>query len=147
MARRIPTAEEQAERLIRNATNNAQDWLKNTLDPSKDPIDEAKKAEAKYATNTQKAIQEKRFSKGLDRVDRDAMRETIEKVGASGFAAGIANRASKILESRRVLVPLQEAAVAELDKMPNASDADAKSKMLRNFDLQKVIGDRYRGAK
>jgi len=143
---RIPSAEEQASRLINNAQANAQTWLDHTLSPTVDPIDAAKKAAAKYEQNTQKAIQEKRFQKGLDRVDRDAMEETIKQTGAAGFAAGVARREQKILESRRKLVPLQTAVVNELDKMQTTTEQEAKNKMLKNFDLQKQLGEKYRSS-
>jgi len=144
---RIPSPEDQTRRLIDNATANAGDWLKNTLAPKKDPIDEAVKKKGKYERKVQEAIREDRYAKGLQATDRDAMRATIEATGTSGFADGIRRREAKILASRRALFDLQVSVVGELDKMPAETDDQAKAKMVRNFELQKALGKKYREVK
>jgi len=144
---RIPSAQDQAQNLINGASANSQKWLTNTLNPKKDPIDEAIKKAPAYVAGVTQALQEKRYEQGLSKVNKADMAATITAVGAQGYLSGIQARASKILASRQKLVPLQLAVVNKLDSMPAVTVSEKKAKMNANFDAQVQLGAQYRATK
>ena len=145
LGERLPSPEKWADNQVQAASNASDKWLQNTLRPTKDPIAEAKKASGRYATEVQKAIQENRFSKGLDRVNADEMQATIQQVGAAGFAQGVQNRKGKI---RAAITRLHSALgphVAKMDSMPVETEAQREAKVIENLRGMRAIGKQLRG--
>lgn len=142
---RLPSPQDWAANQIQAAQNAAGKWLQNTLHPSKNPIVEAKKAAGRYASETQKAIQENRFAKGLDRVNEDDMVATITQVGAAGFSAGVSNRAGKIKSAIDRLQPVLLAHVQKMDGLPVETEAQREAKVIENLRGMRQIGKQLRG--
>lgn len=144
---RIPDGSTMAADMVRGAQNNADKWLRNTLAPKKDPIAEAKKSNTAWKNGVQEAVRDDRFAKGLDAVDEGEMVATIERVGAAGYAAGVAAREGKIAKAFDTLAPLYGSAVKQLDAMPRDTKEQRRAKVLKNLDLMEALGTAYRAAK
>jgi len=144
---RIPDGATMAADMVRGAQNNAEKWLRNTLAPRKDPLEEAKKANASWKNGVQEAVREDRFVKGLNAVDEAEMIRTIEATGAAGYAAGVAKREGKITKAFDALSPLLAAAVKQLDAMPRDTKEQRRAKVLKNLDLMEELGKAYKAVK
>lgn len=144
---RIPDGATMAADMVRGAQNNGEKWLRNTLAPKKDPIAEAKKANAAYKNGVQEAVREDRFLKGLEAVDEAQMVATIEATGAAGYVSGVERRQGKIANAFDTLAPLYAAAVKQLDGMPRDTKEQRRAKVLKNLDLMEELGKAYKGVK
>jgi ribulose 1,5-bisphosphate synthetase/thiazole synthase len=141
----IASAEEIAEKQLRNSANAGQDWLKGVLNPSKDFREAGVKAKEKHKAETIKALNEDRYAKGLQAVNVEDVITTINKVGPQAYVAGIQARESQIRAGIAKRVPLMVEAKRVLDAMPNATDQDRLQKMIKNVELQKGLGAKLRG--
>jgi hypothetical protein len=132
-------------KMLKNSGNAGQDWLQGVLNPSASFVAAGIKAKEKHKTETQKALNEDRYAKGLAKVNIEDVIATINKVGVSAYTNGISAREPQIRAAFEKLVPLLREAKAKLDAMPVATDADREKKMLENLRLMREIGARMRG--
>jgi hypothetical protein len=121
-----------AGRMVANAQAQGEHWLAKTLQPRKEPLKEAAKANAKYKAAVTKAVAEDRFAKGIAGADEGAMYETIKAGGSAAFTQGIAKRQAKITKAFTTLRPKLLAHVQALDAMPTDTEAQRDQKVLAN---------------
>jgi len=142
---RIPSAKDRTDAQISGAVNSAEKWLKNTLEPTVDPVEAAIKAKPRFNAGVQKAIAEDRFVKGLRNVDRSEVEQTLRQGGASKFSTGIQSRAAKILRRNEESQGLLEAHVQKMDQMPVDTPEQREAKMIANKRGMEALGVQLRG--
>lgn len=142
---RVLSPEEWAEKQTKRATDAAADWEKRVLKPRKLPTEAAIKADGKRKDRLAEAERTGKWLAKMKKVDVDEMYETIKKVGAAGFRAGVEARAHKIKRVVNDLQPLVAAAAATLDAMPTATDADREKKLLAARRIMIEIGKKRAG--
>lgn len=139
--RRVRSGSEMASRLVQNATNGAQHWVDGMQNPSRSPTQAAKDAAGKWANNTTKAIQEKRFEKGLAKTSDAEIAQIATAVGAGGFSAGVQARTQKIEKAMNRLQPMLQAASDAAQGMPNDTEAAREARMVANLkNMRKIKG-------
>lgn len=143
--RKVRDAATQSAELVKGATDAAEKWKNHTLNPSRDPTEAAKDAESKWENNTKKAIDEKRFRKGLNKVDKAATTATIEKLGSGVFSAGIEARKTKIDKVFSELQPLQQSLSNAIQAMPQGTDSEREARLLAARRGAIEIGKKRRG--
>lgn len=136
----VKSGDAMATKLITNAVAGSAGWVEATLNPSRDPIDAAIGAEAKHKANTERALREGRFKKGLMTVDKSAMRDTITKVGGGALAAGVQARESKIRKKFNELQPKLQSLSDTIQSMPNDNDAANEARVVAAVRGMRKIG-------
>jgi hypothetical protein len=132
-ARRILSADERATKQIERSRAAGDAWLKGTLNPSKNPLTEAKRSVRKWEAGVQAAVANKSFGRGLDRVNEEEMIGSITAAGAGAFSSGVAKAEPKI---RRIAGEMQaglESHVAQMDSLPTDTPEQREQKMLANL--------------
>jgi len=142
---RVPEASAWATKMITNATRSGDAWLKGTLSPRKNPVQAAIAADKKRKDKLEEAERQGKWKASMERVDVDAMYDTIEKVGAGGYTAGIEARSSKITSKIEKLRPQVLALAETIDKMPEDTDAQREAKMVAARRGMIQIGSKLRG--
>jgi len=142
---RVPEAAEWAATMIENAGRSGDRWLKNTLRPRKNPVTAAIAADKKRKDRLEEAERQGKWPAAMARVDVDAMYETIEEVGASGFTTGIAARKTKIQGKIEKLRPQVLALAETIDKMPEDTDAQREARMIAARRGMIQVGAKLRG--
>lgn len=142
---RVPEADEWAETMIENATRSGDRWLRKTLTPRKHPIQAAIAADKKRKQRLEEAERQGKWVKSMERVDVDAMYETIEAVGSSGYTSGIAAREAKIKTKIGKLRPQVLALAETIDKMPQDTDQQREERMLAARRGMIKVGQKLRG--
>lgn len=125
----VPTAERWAEKQIRKSQEAGNDWVEGVQRPSRSFKEAGIAAAGKHKNNTQLALNEDRYRKGMAKTNEDEAIATAVKVGASGYTAGIAARTDKI---RRVVTELQPKVAAlkrTIDAMPQDTDAQREERL------------------
>lgn len=139
LAPRVPLPAEMTEQMIKGSADASAKWKARVMKPRKDPIAEAKKAEAKWENSVKAAIAAKRFAKGLDNVNEAAMIATIEATPEDAVAQGVARRRAKIQGKMEKLQPLLVANAEAIDAMPDATPEDRERKMVANLRNMREI--------
>jgi hypothetical protein len=142
---RVITADEWVTKMTEGATNRAATWLKNTLAPKKDPKQAALKAAGKYKTNTQAALNEGRWDKGITAYDEAARTAVITEGGTAAFTEGVRRHKAKAVAKVNKLQPLIAALATTIDAMPQDTDAQREAKMLAAKRGMQEIGKKLRG--
>ena len=132
-------------RMIDGATANGDRWLEGVKNPSRSFKEAGKAAVNKWKVRTQEAIADNRFEKGLNAIDEDAAIRTAEKVGASGYSAGIQAREEKIGNKIRKMQPMVVALKKNLDAMKSDTATDAEAKAVAAIRGMREIGKAMRG--
>jgi hypothetical protein len=141
---RVPSASDWTDKMVSRAANAGSDWVKGSLAPRKDPTAAALAANQKRIARFQQSVTDKTWEGAMARVDPAQTAATITAVGAQGYANGVQARKGKIGAAIARLQPLVADHVAKMDAMPVATDADAKAKMLANYDGMKKLGVAYK---
>jgi len=142
---RVKSATEWVDDMTTGATNRAASWLKNTLAPKKDPKQAAIKAAGKFKANTQAALNEDRWPKGIAAYDEAARTAVITDGGTSAFTDGVTRHKAKAVSKINKLQPLVAALATTLDGMPQDTDAQREAKMLAAKRGMQEIGKKMRG--
>jgi hypothetical protein len=142
---RVLAPEDWAKTQVERARAAATTWAERVKRPRKNPVEAAIAADNKRKDRLAIAEAEGKWVKRMKRVDIDEMYVTIDKVGASGFAAGIAARDHKIKRVVGELQPLVTALAVEIDKMPQATDAEREQRMLAARRGMIAIGKKRTG--
>lgn len=121
------------------------EWLKGVKSPRKHPIEAAIKADKKRTDRLAEAERQGKWLKAMSRVNEDLMYQTIDSVGAGGFAAGIEARRKKIEARVGEIQPLVAALATTIDAMPDATDADREKRLLAARRGMMDIGKKRRG--
>lgn len=142
---RVPEASAWANKMIDRASRAGDDWLKGTLSPRKHPVQAAIAADQKRKDKLAEAERQGKWKASMERVDVDAMYDTIEAVGASGYTGGIAARKSKISSKIEKLRPQVLALAETIDKMPQDTDAQREARMVAARRGMIQVGAKLRG--
>ena len=142
---RVPDPAEWAEKMVDRATAASSEWKKNVLRPKKNPVEAAIAADKKRKQRLEEAEREGRWKAAMQRVDVDAMYETIEKAGEEAFRRGLEARRSKVKSKVAKLQPLVAALAETIDKMPQDTDAQREERMLAAKRGMQNIGRKLRG--
>jgi hypothetical protein len=126
-------------------SNNKDKWLRNTTNPSKDPLKAAAAAKDAWENGVKDAVAKNRFQKGVLQANPDAMIATIQAVGADGYEKGVQARAQKVQAKVEKLSGFLGAHVTSMDALPTATAANRRDKMLKNLDGMLAIGDKMKG--
>lgn len=81
----------------------------------------------------------------MERVDVDAMYNTIENVGGGGYTGGIEARKAKIIGKIEKLRPQVLALAETIDKMPQDTDAQREARMIAARRGMIQVGAKLRG--
>ena len=142
---RIPLAADMATKMVANATNAAENWLKGVMAPRKSAVGEAKAANAKYKTRMTESIADDRWVKGINAIDENQMYAIIQAGGSGVFSSGIQRRQAKIQAKLEKMRPLMLALAGTLDAMPTATDQQREAKMIAARRGMIEVGKRLRG--
>jgi hypothetical protein len=112
--------------------------------PKKDPIQAGIDAEAVYAARTKAAIEEQRRAKALRGVTMQEWYGYADVIGAPKLVDGVVKREPKVKKFIDSWVPLLESHLANIDRMPKATDKDAEEKMLANLRGLKALHGKWR---
>jgi len=145
VTKKVISPDKWKDRLIRRATAAADDWLEGLRNPSRDPIKASIEADNKWKDRIQQAIREDRRKKALEKVSWSEAVAVAEKIGSSGFAAGIAAREGKIAKRIAELQPLVQAVSDAIQAMSDATDADREKRLLMARRLMIEVGKKRRG--
>jgi len=140
VTKKVLAADKQADRLIKRADAAKDDWLDGYKNPSRNPIEASIAAQDKWVNKiTNKDIQDKRV-KNLKKTSLSEMQGIAEKVGAEGFAKGLADRKDKILRVRKELQPLQQSVSDTIQAMSDATDSDREKRLTSARKLMIEVG-------
>lgn len=142
---RVLDAEDWAAKQIERAKAAGNTWAKAVVKPRRDPVEAALKAAAKRKDRLEQSIRDGKWEKAMARVDKDAMYDTIEKVGASGFSKGIEVREAKIKSRVKELQPMVEGLAEAIDDMPDGTDSEREARLLAARRGMIEIGKKRRG--
>lgn len=144
---RLPNAQEMTTRMIQGATNNAEKWLDHTLNPTKNPKQQALKANGKYKARMQESIQQDSWAKGVQGYDEEAAVQAIRNAGTGAYVNGIQSRETKIRGKMEPYLRELGTHVQKLDAMPTDTAQQAEAKMLENLRGMRQIGKNLKGAR
>jgi hypothetical protein len=145
--RRVLPASERTAKQLRRSQEAAADWLKGTLNPRKNPVEEMRKAGSHWVSGVQQAIQNKSYEAGVSRIDESDMVERIQSAGAQAFATGVQRAEKAIAKANEAAQAILEKNLAILDAMPTDTLAQRIEKMRKNVELQIELGKQLRGAR
>lgn len=141
----VISPDEWADKQQKNATAAAETWHKNVQRPRREPIKAALAASEKRANKVREALEQKKWDKALEAVDEDVMYEVIRQTGAEGYRRGVQARAAKVKAKVTKLQPMVTALKLEIEKMPDATDADREARLLAGRKGMIAIGKKLRG--
>lgn len=117
----LTTAADASARYIAAAPTAGAQWAKKTLMPRVNPIDAAMAASGRWLANIN-AAGEAGFKAGLQRVDQNAMANTIATQGPALYNAGVTSKAYKYTAAMTKVLPAIRSVVASL---PAKGDIEA----------------------
>jgi len=141
----VISAEDWADKQVKNASAASGTWLKNVKRPRRNPISAALAASAKRENAVKDSLATKKWDKAMSKVDEAAMYATIDKRGESAFRAGVEDRAAKVLARVKELQPLVTAVSTTIQNMPDATDADREKRLLSARRLMIEVGKKRLG--
>ena len=145
IAPRVKPPADWAEKQIKNAKAASGNWLKGVLNPRKNPVEAAIKADGKRKNKLEEAERQGKWLKSMQKVNIDEMYKTIEAGGSGQFEQGIAKREGKIKGAVEELQPMVTALAEELDKLPVDTPEQREAKMIAAKRGMEAIGKKRRG--
>lgn len=145
IAPRVKPAKDWADKQIRNAKAASGAWLKGVLNPRKNPIEAAIKADGKRKNKLEEAERLGKWKKAMEKVNVDQMYETIKLGGTSQYDSGITKREGKIKGAVAELQPLVTALAEELDTLPVDTPEQREAKMIAAKRGMEAIGKKRLG--
>ena len=142
---RVLSADQIAEKLVRRASDAAEEWLVRVKAPKKHPIQEGIKAEGKYADKMKTVIAEGRRAKSLSKVTDDDYIAGIDAAGSSAFREGIERKRGKVQRRMAVLQPLYEVLAKAIDTLPTDTESQREAKMRAARRGMIMVGKARRG--
>jgi hypothetical protein len=132
--------------LITKRGADAQDyWKDRTLHPSKDPIKAGIASEARYVSQTKKALDSGARKKALEKTNLAEWGEDVEATPASSYGDGLKNKSKKIARKIAALQPLVEALRKAIASMPDTTDSEREKKMTAARRGMIVVGQVMKG--
>lgn len=141
----VISAGDWATKMITRAQAAGADWLAGVTNPSRDPVQAAIKANAKYKAQMSASIAQDKWVKAMAKVDSSTIVAVATAIGAQGYANGIAARTAKINAVVADLQPRVAALKASILNMPDVTDADREARMLAAKRGMQTIGKVRRG--
>jgi len=141
----VISAEEWADKQVKNASAASAEWLKNVKRPRRDPIKAALAAAPKRAEKVRQSLDEHKYEKAMERVNEDVMFQVIDAVGAEGYRKGVEARKVKVVARAKELQPLVTALKTEIQAMPDVTDSDREARLLAGRRGMILIGKKRRG--
>jgi len=142
---RVISPEEWAKKQTERASRAADEWLKRTLNPRKDPIEAALKANGKRKDRLMEAEKLGKWEAAMKKISTDDWAKSVEAVGSDFYRRGVENKAHKVEKVVKELQPLVVALAETIDKMPQTTDADREKRMLAARKGMIEIGKKRRG--
>lgn len=142
---RVLSTEEWANKQVERASNAASTWADRVKRPRKDPVEAALKAAKKREDKLRKSLEDKKWERAMEKVDKDEMYRVIEATGAEGFRQGIEKRKGKIRSRVGELQPMVEELAKTIDDMPDGTDAEREKRLLMARKGMIEIGKKRRG--
>ena len=142
---RVISADEWAEKQVSRASSAASEWEKKVLRPRKNPIEAAIKKAEKRRNKVLESLDQGKWEKAMAKVDENLMYAVIRKRGASAYRAGVEDRKDKVAARVKELQPMVAALAANIDAMPDATDADREKRLLAARKGMIEIGKKRRG--
>lgn len=109
-----------------------QDWLEGIQNTTVDIVAAAIKANAKWKSKMQAAIQNDTWAKRMGKVTTADIKAMVAKVGAGAYTSGIANRQDKVLKAFQRVMPMIDQVATAVRAMPDVTDADREARMIAN---------------
>jgi hypothetical protein len=141
-----PDATAMVDKYMRKTGAAAQDWVRGMQNPRANFRDAAIAAAGKWEDGVQRAINDKRFSKGMQGVDVNEAIATATSDGGSAYTAGVKKRQAKVTRVFGRLAPILGAVSQQVRQMPQDTPADREARMLRNLQLMRNVGNQLRGS-
>jgi len=149
-----------AERAVVTRIKKPEDWQKRQIDtlkavgeanysvgvafPKKDTIAEGIAAEAKYAEQIKKAIDEQRRKKVLETVDLQEWFNYTMQIGKGRLVEGVTKREKEDRDFITAWQPMLHDHVAKIDVMPEVTDREREERMLANLRSLKALKGAWR---
>lgn len=110
-----------------------ENYLTGIKNPRKDPIKAGIDAQKRYEEQMKKDDVLKRREMGLKATNMDEWASMCEKIGADKLVDGVKARQYKIERFLDKYIPALEKHLADIDAMPNVTDADREKRMIANL--------------
>jgi len=123
------TPEQFAEKQARNLKNAIPDMQRGIEAVTESPTFKAAKKVDKYVAGIQKAAQEGKWQRGLQRVTLEDWKDKMINKGLNRVGPGIDAARSKVVAFAGELLPYIDKIKKEIDAMPDASLEDSISRM------------------
>ena len=140
VTKKVKSADRWAKQQIDNAVAAGDDWLDGVKNPSRDPIEAALAAEAKWEDRLKQAIADKKWAAGLKKSSAAEIIEVAEKVGTGAYTTGVSARESKIKRVVKELQPLVQSVSDTIQGMPDKTDAEREKRLLSARKLMIEVG-------
>jgi hypothetical protein len=144
VTRKVISADKWKKRQVDRAVAASSDWLEGVKNPSRNPIEAAIAAKAKWAQKTSDAIKDDRYAKGLAKTSQAEIIDVATKLGEGVFSAGIAARDAKIARVVNEIQPLVQGVSDTIQGMSDATDADREKRLLAARKLMIEVGKKRR---
>lgn len=135
----LPSGADMAAKLIKNATQNAADWVKGMETPSRDPIKAALDAKEKYYNNLALAKEKGLWEKNLAKSSHAEIVAVVKALGSGVISNGINARKPKIIAAFNELQPKLQAVSNAIQALPNDTQAANTQRMVQNLELMRKI--------
>ena len=140
-----PDGASMAEKYLRNTANATGDYVRGVQNPRRNPKQAALAAAGKWQNQVQKAIQEGRFAKGVQRYDEAEAVRAATADGGAAYAAGIQKRAGKVQAAMQRLAPLLAAVSQSVQALPQDTDAQREQRLLQARKMMINVGKQLKG--
>lgn len=130
-----------------SGVQNAPDrYVEGMQAPRRDPQQAALAAEGKWASNTQQAIQERRFGAGVRGANFQAGVQAAISDGGSAYVSGVSRREQKVGAAFGRLAPLLDNVSRQVQAMPQDTEQQRDQRALASIRLMRGIKRQYRGS-
>ena len=140
-----PDPAKTAAKLVARAQAATADYVDGMQNPKRNPVEAAVRAEGKWASRTQEAIANKAYGKGVRKQDYSEAVRIATEDGGSAFAAGVSKRAAKIARVHADLMPRLGAVSAQIQQMPQDTDAQREQRLLQARKMMIAVGKSRKG--
>jgi hypothetical protein len=130
----IPDPQSVADKWVARSSAAAQDYAQGVARTDKDPTALAVQAGARYLANVQAAYASGKWARSLQRVGKAGWQQAVASKGAANFGTGVSAARDRVAAAFAPLLQFEQTLQAQVQGMPNVTDADRKARMLAWFD-------------
>lgn len=131
-------ADKIAKKMVDNASRSTEAYKDGVLSPKRGPASSALAAADKRAEAVRKAEENRTWEKSMSTVTDQYVSQRAAEVGAPRYASGVTAAKPKIEKFWRSWHPILESIEAEVQAMPDTSDADREARMIANLRAMKA---------